>query len=140
MNARLIYCFAALLIGVVLTVSCRSPEAAHESSEAQALVWPPPPDPPRVTYIKSISNPSDIGRSPSALKRVVRFITGGPSEREGLLKPFGIALDEVGNICLTDTGNNTAYHLDLAGKRWRRWSAAGKKLFMSPVAIACRKG
>src|SRR5215475_7720902 len=133
MNARLTCYFVGFIVGLGLTISCRSPQPASGIPEAQVLVWPPAPDPPRVTYVKSISDPGDIGRSPSAWKRVVGFITGGSSERERLLKPFGIALDEAGNVCLTDTGNNTVCHLDLAGKRWRRWSAVGKTSFLSPV-------
>src|SRR5262249_18343048 len=61
-------------------------------------------------------------------------------ERESLIKPLGVALDESGNVCITDTGNNTVCYLDLAGKRWRRWSSAGKTRFVSPVSVACKRG
>src|SRR6185436_9721441 len=99
-----------------------------------------PPDEPRIAFVKSISTPRDIGRSPSVWKRAVNFITGGADERESLVKPLGLSLDEAGNVCITDTGKNTVCHLDLAGKRWRHWSAAGKTRFVSPVSVACKQG
>src|SRR5215471_15433861 len=93
-----------LVILVLLAVSCASPKQ-QLAEPSSPLVWPSPPDEPRITYVRSISTPADIGRTPSGWKRVVGFITGGPAEQESLMKPFGIALDETGNLCLTDTGN-----------------------------------
>ncbi len=127
-------------IGLALLVSCKSPRTEQHREQATTLVWPPPPDEPRIRYLKSISNPGDIGRPPSAWKRGFGFLVGESAERETLLKPLGVALDEAGNLCLTDTGNNTVCHLDLAGRRWRHWSSAGNKPFASPVAVARRGG
>jgi DNA-binding beta-propeller fold protein YncE len=136
MSTRLGILLVASSIVAGLLVSCRSPRPDGPPASAEALVWPPPPDEPRIAYVKSIATPRDIGRSPSAWKRAISFITGAADERESLVKPLGIALDEAGNVCITDTGNNTVCYLDLAGKRWRRWAAAGKTRFESPVSVA----
>jgi len=138
MSSRLRFLLVALAIGAGLLVSCRSPRPDGAAAPVEALVWPPSPDQPRISYVKSISTPRDIGRSPSAWKRALSFITGAADERESLVKPLGIALDEAGNVCITDTGNNTVCYLDLTGKRWRRWAAAGKTRFVSPVSVACK--
>lgn len=123
-----------------LMVSCVS--SRHEATPVatRALVWPPPPDAPRIRYEKSISNPADIGRSPSTWKRVAGFFTGEAAERKSLVKPFGIALDEAGNLCLTDTGNNSVCYIDFERKQWTRWQGVGKARFACPVAIARRNG
>ncbi len=135
---QLIALIAAALIALI--VSCAAPKSADPAGSASPRVWPAPPDEPRVRFLKSIASPEDLGRSPSLWKRVGRFFTGENSEREHLLKPFAVALDETGNLCLTDTGNNTVCYCDFVGKQWRRWKGVGKTNFLSPVAIARRHG
>src|ERR1700727_2288312 len=70
-------------------------------------VWPPPPNPPRVVFVKTISGPADIGQSPSIWRRMANWVTGETGDSLKLQKPFGVALDEAGNLCITDTGANT---------------------------------
>jgi DNA-binding beta-propeller fold protein YncE len=129
---------ALALIG--LAVSCVSTKQEIPVPNAASLVWPPPPDDPRVVFVKTISSPADIGQSPSVWSRMAKWVTGDTGGSRKLQKPFGIALDEIGNLCLTDTGNNTVCYLDFAHRQWRRWNAAGKIRFQSPVAVARRNG
>ena len=55
-------------------------------------------------------------------------------------KPFGLGVDEAGNLCITDTGVNRIYYCDFARKQWRTYDGIGKVQFASPVAVARRKG
>ncbi len=103
-------------------------------------VWPPPPAEARVTYVRSITSPGDLGMRPSFLRRLANFLTGGRRGTEPLVKPFGVALDEDGNLCLTDTGANAVCFFDLAGKSYRRFEEVGKLRFVAPVAVAKRNG
>src|SRR5438046_3206477 len=131
--------FAPVLVACGgLTVSCVSSRHTAEPPVTSGLVWPHPPDEPRIRYVKNISSPADIGRSPSAWKRALSLITGDSGERQTLAKPFGVALDESGNLCLSDTGNNTVCYCDLARKPWRSWASVGKTRFASPVAVASK--
>ena len=120
--------------------SCVSTKPPPSAESTPNLVWPSRPDAPRIRYVRSIASPADIGSGPSRWKRIVRFVTGDTGERQSLSKPFGVALDEAGNLCLTDTGNNSVSYCDLARKQWTRWQAVGKTRFTSPVAIARRHG
>lgn len=135
-------CWLGLILATaslaLLGVSCASRKPSPSTPGSTVLIWPQGPDPARIQYVKSISSPADIGRSPSAWKRVVHAITGGSDQEFKLLKPFGVGVDEVGNLCLTDTGNHTACYCDFVRKEWKRFDAAGKTRFSSPVAIACK--
>ena len=138
-------CFGVMVTTVALAwlaTSCGSPqpETAPIAKAKVGPVWPPPPDAPRISYVRSISSPADIGQKPPVLKRIANFITGVSSARGGLLKPFGVALDETGNLCVTDTGNNAVNYCDLGRHEWRQWTAAGGIHFQSPVAVARRAG
>ena len=128
----------AMLTIAGLAISCASTK--QETTPAYRPVWPPAPDDPRVVFVKTISGPVDIGQSPSFFRRIGNWLTGDNGESQKLQKPFGIALDENGNLCLTDTGNNYVCYLDFAHKQWKRWNAIGKLHFKSPVAIARRNG
>lgn len=107
-------------------------------SQPSSLVWPPPPAPPRIAYVNSISRPADAGSKPNAWGRIANWITGASKGDESLVKPFAIALDEKDNLCLTDTGANVVCYLDRTKQKWFRWDKVGHIRFLAPVAIARR--
>ncbi len=96
--------------------------------------WPPPPAEPAIVYVRDISAPRDIGARPAALSRFANWVTGVSADQHRLDKPFGLSLDEQGNLTVTDSGANSVCYLDFAGKKWLRWSAVGDTRFVSPVA------
>lgn len=104
-----------------------------------APVWPPPPEAPRVVYVRDISRPADIGSKPFVLTRLANLITGVRKDAGALEKPFGLALDETGNLVVTDTGASLVCMLDIAHKKWSRWESVSKARFVSPVS-AVRHG
>jgi len=101
--------------------------------------WPPPPAAPRVVYVRQISEPQDIGVRPPVWLRFANWITGVSNSRQKLDRPFGLSLDEAGNLVVADTGTASVCYLDLAHKQWLRWSGVGPTRFLSPVA-AVRRG
>jgi DNA-binding beta-propeller fold protein YncE len=127
----------APLVAALLASCATSPPAASEKS---LPVWPPPPDQPRIAYVRSLHGPRDIGQSLSIFTRFGHWLTGENGENIALQKPFGLALDENGNLCVTDTGANLVCYLDFTHKKWRRYPASGKTAFVSPVAVARRNG
>ena len=129
-----------MLALALLAVSCTSARRQTPIALVSAPVWPLPPAPPRIEYLRSLRGPTDIGQKPSMFKRLSRWITGDDLESLALQKPFGLALDESGNLCITDTSANRVYYCDFARKQWRYYPAAGKVRFVSPVAVARQKG
>jgi DNA-binding beta-propeller fold protein YncE len=124
-------------LAAVLLASCASEPPAKNSS---ARVWPSPPDEPRIAYVGSYNSPRDIGQSESVFTRAGHWLTGETGESLALRKPFGLALDENGNLCVTDTGAKTVCLLDFKNKKWLRYTSAGKTRFEMPVAVAKRNG
>jgi hypothetical protein len=109
---------------------------AWADSLTHGPVWPAPPAEPRVAYVRSIQSPADLGIKRSMFKRVAAWISGVGSESAQFVKPFYVALDDAGNLLLTDTGANAVCCLDHSRKKWLRWEQAGKIRFQSPVAAA----
>ena len=118
------------------------PDASAADSKkvpGQGLVWPAPPDEPRIAFVQTISKPSDAGVRGSGFRRMANWITGAQSGDEPLSRPFGLALDEADNLCITDTRENVVCVFDKAARRSYRWEEIGGIRFASPVAVA-KKG
>lgn len=109
-------------------------------AKAPAAVWPPPPAEARIAFVQNIAGPHDIGWHPPVWRKLANWITGDQGESLKLSKPFAVALDEQGNLCLTDTDARLLCYCDLAKKNWLRFDGAGKTKFVTPVAAARRHG
>jgi DNA-binding beta-propeller fold protein YncE len=120
----------------VVLLFCFGCAAFAADKPKPALAWPPPPAEPAVVFVRNISGPADIGVKPPFFSRLADWITGVGREKDRLDKPFGLALDDAGNLLVTDTGANTVCCIDLSRKKWTRWEASGKTRFQSPVAVA----
>lgn len=119
-----------------LTLSCLPGLASPTGKPLPVLAWPPPPAEARVVSVRDIASPADIGARSSVFGRLANWVTGTAKDQGKLDKPFGLCVDDAGNVLVTDTGDNTVSLLDLARKKWTRWESAGKVRFKSPVAVA----
>lgn len=128
---------ACCLLAGLLLAWCAPAQAAAPAAPNR-LVWPAPPDEPRIAFVRSIEGPADLGVKQSAWGKFGHWLAGGHTEKEQFVKPFGIALDDQGNLCLTDTGANTVAWFDKAHKSWHCWEKVGDLQFASPVAVAKR--
>jgi len=136
--SALAFGFLAALSGC--TTSTEARRSVHETPAPAVRLWPADePDAPRAVYVQSIARPADAGVKSTGWARFARWVTGSGAGNEPLQKPFGIALDEKDDLCLTDTAANTLCYLDRAKKKWHKWDKAGKVRFSSPVALARHK-
>lgn len=119
--------------------ACQAPPPPPASAEA-APVWPAAPAAPRVRWDGLVSAPTDLGLPVPLLSRLGNFLTGGERGREQLVRPFGVAVDEDGNLCVTDPGAGAVCFYDLKHRQYRRWTKTGAEPFDSPVAVAKRAG
>ena len=134
--------YAIMLLAVGILVSCAgSPHSADRpAATATARVWPAPPDAPRIVFRQCLHGPADIGVRPAFFHSLASWLTGENGESLRLRKPFAVALDETGNLCITDTDANLLCYCDFTRKRWQQFAGAGAFKFASPVAVARRHG
>ncbi len=116
-------------------VSLAAPKPAA-TTKAPALVWPAPPEPARIVYVQSATQPAGLGAKVGGFRRFANWVAGGQRGNERFVKPFGLALDEADNLCVTDTADNSVSWFERAKNRWHRWERIGKLRFAAPVAIA----
>jgi DNA-binding beta-propeller fold protein YncE len=130
----------SLVFGCWILVLLAGCSTTPKSPPPTPIVWPSPPEAPRIAYVQSISRPADLGSKQSAFTRFGHWITGSDKGNELLVRPFGVALDEHDNLCLTDTGANRVCYFDGAKRKWESWDHIGRLRFSAPVAVARSQG
>jgi DNA-binding beta-propeller fold protein YncE len=100
------------------------------------MVWPPPPEQPRIEYLYSFSQPADLKISPKESKRVLEFLFGkGKDEPDLLLRPQGVACAN-GTVLVTDLLQGCVHVFNQTKKEYFKIKRAGDFELASPVAAA----
>jgi DNA-binding beta-propeller fold protein YncE len=124
------YWFLVLLFGACLLTACaRAPVKKVE------IFWPVPPDPPRIGYVSSFSEPKDMNRTKSFFKKAVDFIFGEDTEPR-IVRPYGVLSDGKGTVYVTDVGLQVVHVFDFAEKSYRQVFKLKNGRLRSPIGVA----
>jgi len=115
-----------------------SPEATGLQAPDPAPAWPPPPQTPRIQYVRSIAGPADIGIKKTWLKRAFDTLMGKEDREERILRPYGVF---AGNerIYVTDPGAHLLHVFDAKEGRYFQIREAKKEELASPIGVAVDK-
>ncbi len=125
---------------MLLALSCTTQRAVIDRSAMDRILWPGPPERPRISYLWSISLLSGSEGS-----RASRFLGGDddatdPKTSERLLRPYSIFVDEQGVLYITDPGAYRITIIDPKSGDARNILDAGKQEFLSPIGIVAFHG
>ena len=130
-----IYCSrVASVVLVLMLVGCATSEFAEPRIKQ---IWPNPPDPPRIAYVRGFSHPSDMGKKRNWFQWIFRVIFG-EERAPHMLRPFGVAVDDRGWTYITDTGLQAVHIYNWARKDYRQifWIERGRSRLISPAGVA----
>jgi len=103
--------------------------------ESVDLVWPPPPDEPRISYLRSLLGPQDF-KAKDRTSGVLEWFLGERQNDLPLLSPFAVATSRSGLVWVADNGARMLYRLDLNRRKVDYFKEfAGIRLF-SPSGVA----
>jgi DNA-binding beta-propeller fold protein YncE len=123
----------ALSLGVVSDATAGRRSRKKEAIKQPDLVWPLPPEPARVRYVRSYSGSWDFGKKKSKLRR---FFLGPEAQKEiGLRKPYGVTTDKAGRVYVTDTGLGGVMVFDESEKTVQMLGVQGNVRLGTPLAI-----
>lgn len=125
--------FAILLL--LITSGCAG--LGHEVAWQEPgvnLVWPEPPEKPRLKYLRTLSGPQDF-RQESKGAKLFRWVVGGAEQGFPLVSPYGVAADGSGRVWVTDPGSGKVHVFDLARREVTYWENAGRQPLASPMGI-----
>ncbi len=102
------------------------------SAVSADIVWPEPPDPARIRYVRSISTPGDVGIKRGFFEKLVDAVTRRAEER--LIRPTGVAESD-GAIYVADPGAPALWIFDAQKQASVAVRELGGDALLSPVAV-----
>lgn len=91
----------------------------------QAIVWPKPPDAPRVRYIGALTSSEDLHPAKS-FGEVLDELISGPIPPSPLVKPHAVAVHSGGErVAVADTDAACVHVFDLAARHYTRIESSG---------------
>jgi len=124
-----------LVTALAVIVSCASsPSQPLSQLPHQEMLWPQAPEPARIAFVKSFSQPEDLGFSRSFLGRIADFITG-ESELK-LVRPMAIIADSLNNVYVADPGVKGVHRFSFSKGEHEVIRLEDDQPLLSPVAFA----
>ena len=129
------YRWPALLLSLVLLATCSAAENSLEKQAAkyESVVWPEPPQQPRIRLVGMFGEPDEIGITPGALGYLWGWIAG--KESRHLIRPYAVAVNGR-RIAVADPGAGAVDLYDPADGDYQRIGWADKQKLNSPVGVA----
>lgn len=131
---NLLFTFSFLLVLSFGWGGCGKPSPTSVQVSTPSLVWPLPPEKPRIQYLYSISKPEDINISPSFFEKALGFLAGKKSSRQ-MVRPFGTYFSRSEILYVTDPGIGVIHQFDIKNQRYNQISKYGKKRLASPIGV-----
>ena len=132
---RYLHSGSALAIVLLLLTGCaQQPAVMKPAASGPALVWPEPPEIPRIQFLYSITEPGDINISKGWFQKVLDFIKGDLQQRIG--SPYGVVMDAEGRLYVVDTFYKAVHVFDTGKARHYMFPDRTIAGFLNPVNIA----
>ncbi len=118
-------------------VSTGSAASAAVSTVAVGIVFPQPPDRPRLRFVRSIMSVDDLGKKKKAgfLAKLIAFFSGGEKRIEMFNNPYGV-WRQGDKIYVSDTGAQHLVAVDLKNASFSYLGDRGEENLKSPVGVA----
>jgi len=125
------FLFPAFVLTLLMLGACAAPQVQRRTD----LFWPLPPDPPKISYVMSLSEPKDLGAKKGFFRRASEFLFGN-EEPPRLIQPHAVYSDGEGKVYITDTGLQVVHIFDLTKKTYRQVFRFPFGRLLSPVGVA----
>ena len=131
MNGRTLFLCLALLAPIV---ACHSPPAPIFPALSPPLVWPKPPEQPRVQYIGELRGESSLGRRPGGWEAFRAFVAG-PQPPTDFSRPAAVAVRGE-RVYVADIGLAVVHVLDLSSREYGLIHGSPTDALQVPIDLA----
>lgn len=124
--------FYTVMLLLLSALSACAPSQSIKTAVPEGMVWPLPPEKPRIKLIGIYKHSFDVEERSSELLRILGEETG-----IRLSRPHGIAADRKGNIYVTDVGYKVLklYMFDFEKKKFRILGDRGQYRLTIPMGL-----
>ncbi len=122
-------------------ISCAPQRAVIDRTAMGKIIWPGPPEQPRIQYLWNVSVVAEGGS-----EGILQLFAGvdedltDPQSSPRLLRPYGLFVDEAGLLYIADPGAFRISILDLNSGASKKILKAGNDDFRSPIGIVAHEG
>lgn len=117
-----------VLAGLVLSGCAPAPKKA----DTENLVWPAPPEEPRIRYVAEYRNQKSLKDNAGLRERLL----GDEKAKGELVKPYGVAVGpERRRIYVADSGQGSVFIFDLEEKRFHRFETDAQGGLALPIEV-----
>ncbi len=129
-------CLAAALYGHALAAPPETPAQKTQAPASGEIVFPPPPDQPRIRYLYSLAGPQDIKPRVGGFKGfLLRLVGKGARSGLALVRPYGVYAAG-GRVFVADTGGMAVAVFDRAAGRLTRFGGTREGRLINPISVA----
>lgn len=125
---------AAAVVCLLPTLAgCQTPAGPVFAPVSPALVWPPPPDPPRIRHIGELRGQASLDVRPSGWE-ALRAAVAGPRPSAEFVRPSAVAVAGE-RVYVADAGLGVVHLLDLAARRYQMIRGAPRDPLRVPIDL-----
>ncbi|UCH80027.1 MAG: 6-bladed beta-propeller [Nitrospiraceae bacterium] len=121
-----------IIITVFMLHGCFK-EIVEKRGPLPDIIWPNPPDIPRIRFVNSISRPKDYNIRKSGFDKIFRFLKG--EKPASLINPYGVLTDHKDRLFVVDTSCPCVHVFDVENNVYYTFPD-GDTSFLSPIDIA----
>jgi len=130
--------FIKICLIIVLSISAFTLQAcfkqiAETRQPLPDIIWPAPPDIPRIRFVNSFSGPEDLNIGTSTFEKFMRFLKG--EKNKSMTDPYGITVGMDGLLYIVDKFNKVVHVVDESKNTYSSFPE-GKSSLVSPIGIA----
>lgn len=122
----------ALAAGLLLT-GCQTPVHDRDAEVQPPLVWPPAPDAARITFVRAIRRPDDLGIHKNFFEQLRDVVFGGSEAK--LVRPMAV-VESAGTLFVADPGARGVHRFNTVDGRYDLIQLAHDEVLPSPVGLA----
>ncbi|MDD5458006.1 MAG: 6-bladed beta-propeller [Phycisphaerae bacterium] len=128
-------CFTAVLL-VVACGGCGSPRGELFPPREQHLVWPEPPEKPRIEYVGSLSGEADLKKEIAFFEGVGQFIFG-KKDKGVLVAPYAVVVEDGKVLYVSDVSGAVVHIFNLENRNYKQFfEISENERLLNPVGLA----
>jgi DNA-binding beta-propeller fold protein YncE len=99
------------------------------------LVWPLPPEAPRIEYLRAVATADDMDAGPGFFGRVAQIFVG-QGQQDRVRQPYGITVDAAQRVYVADQASRAVHVFDPLDNGYRIHHGTSESEFLTPVGVA----
>jgi sugar lactone lactonase YvrE len=122
-------------LALALLGGCTRPAGVIFPPRTPPLVWPTPPEEPRVAYVGALSTSADLQPAVSFREAVDRTFFG-KHPTYSMLTPYAVCTDGGDRLFVADSGAQTVHVFNLQSRKYGRLTPVPPLRFSQPAGVA----